>query len=73
MESRSRSLAKAFSYRFVGSVSTAAVIYVLTLDVALSAGGGALDAGVKIVLYFIHERLWSRIPFGREKGQEFQG
>ena len=66
METRSRSLAKAISYRFFGSLSTVAVIYVLTTDLKISVGGGVLDAFVKIGLYFLHERMWSRIPFGRK-------
>ena len=67
MESRSRSFAKALSYRLFGSLSTVAVIYVLTSDLRLSLGGGALDSIVKIGLYFFHERIWSRIPHGRAK------
>jgi uncharacterized membrane protein len=67
MESNSRSIAKAVSYRVLGSLSTAAIIFVLTGKLSLSAGAGAADFFVKIVLYFVHERLWNYIPFGRDR------
>jgi len=72
MDSRSRSLAKAISYRVVGSLSTVGLIYLLTGNMKLSIGGGLLDSGVKIVLYFFHERVWAKIPMGRSKNSEFE-
>lgn len=60
-----RSLAKSVSYRIFASVGTAGIVYVLSGDVTLSLGAGALDTVVKLALYFIHERIWSRIPLGR--------
>jgi adenylylsulfate kinase len=72
VETRVRSIAKALSYRFFGSLSTVAVIFVLTGDIKVSSLGGALDAIVKIGLYFLHERLWAKIPFGRVKAAEYE-
>jgi len=67
MESTSRSVAKAASYRLLGSMATAGICLVLTGSVKLSLGAGALDVLVKIVAYFIHERIWNLIPYGRER------
>lgn len=67
MESNSRSIAKAVSYRILGSLSTAMIFMVLTGDWKMSAGAGALDSVVKLALYFVHERLWNHISFGRQK------
>ena len=59
-----RSLAKAVTWRATGSVDT----FVLTLIVsgnsriALSVGG--FEVFTKIFLYFVHERIWARIPLG---------
>lgn len=72
MESHSRSLAKAVSYRILGSLSTAAIFLVLTGKVSLSLGAGALDMVVKLGLYFVHERVWNHIPFGRPKPPEYE-
>ena len=67
VESSSRSIAKSLSYRLLGSLSTGALIFFLTGDLRLSIGGGALDSVVKLILYFAHERVWARIPYGRRK------
>ncbi|HJO39445.1 MAG: adenylyl-sulfate kinase [Vicinamibacterales bacterium] len=54
------SRSRAISWRVVATVSTAALVYVLTRDVGLSVAVGALDAIVKIVLWPLHERAWSK-------------
>jgi adenylylsulfate kinase len=72
MESKARSIAKAVSYRILGSATTAVVCFALTGKVALSAGAGVLDMVLKIGLYFVHERLWNHISYGREKRPEYE-
>jgi adenylylsulfate kinase len=72
MDSRARSLAKAFSYRVLGSLSTGAMVYLFTGNLKMSVGAGALDSIVKIILYFLHERLWNYIPFGRPRAPEYE-
>jgi uncharacterized membrane protein len=71
-ESNTRSLAKAISYRIFGSLSTAGLVYFFTGDWRASAGAGALDSVVKIVLYFAHERVWNAIPFGRPRAPDYE-
>ena len=72
MESHSRSIAKAISYRIFGSLSTALIFYVLIGDVKLALGAGVLDTVVKVLLYFLHERMWNHIDFGRAKPPEYE-
>jgi uncharacterized membrane protein len=72
MESTSRSLAKAVSYRVLGSTGTALVVLLLSGNLKISLGVGALDMLLKIALYFIHERLWNHIPYGRPKRPEYE-
>jgi adenylylsulfate kinase len=72
MESHSRSIAKAISYRVLASTSTMLIFYLFSRDVTLSVGAGALDMVVKIGLYFFHERLWNHIQFGRPKPPEYE-
>jgi uncharacterized membrane protein len=67
MESGYRSIAKALSYRVLGSLATACIFYLLSGDAKLSAGAGLIDSVVKIALYFLHERIWNMIPYGRPK------
>jgi uncharacterized membrane protein len=72
MESHSRSIVKAISYRIVGSLSTALIFYILTREAKLSLSAGALDIVIKIGVYFLHERLWAHINFGRGKPPEYE-
>lgn len=72
METHSRSLAKAISYRFFGSLSTAALVYFFTGSAKMSVGAGVADSLVKITLFFVHERIWQRIPYGRGKAPEYE-
>jgi uncharacterized membrane protein len=61
MESHARSIAKAVSYRIVGSAVTALIFFALTGKGTLSVGAGALDVVLKIGAYFVHEGLWDHI------------
>ena len=72
-ESHSRSIAKAISYRILGSSTTGIIVYVVTGKLALSAGVGVADIVVKIGAYFIHERIWDHINYGRQtKAPEYE-
>jgi uncharacterized membrane protein len=51
----------------LGSASTALIVLVLTGKFTLSVGAGVADFVVKILLYFLHERAWNYINFGRER------
>jgi uncharacterized membrane protein len=72
MESSSRSLAKAVSYRILGSTGTALIVLIFSGNLKLSLGAGALDMVLKISLYFVHERIWNYIPYGRPKRPEYE-
>ena len=72
VESRSRSIVKAVSYRILGSITTGLIVFVITGKGDLSLGVGGLDMVAKIAVYFVHERIWDRIAFGREKPPEYE-
>jgi len=44
----------------------------LTGKGGLSLGAGALDMVLKIGAYFVHERIWNHIEFGRGKPPEYE-
>ncbi|OJW81019.1 MAG: adenylyl-sulfate kinase [Bacteroidetes bacterium 46-16] len=60
-ESHKRSIMKAISYRFFGSLATMAISFVLTQKVSLALGIGGLDLVSKVILYYLHERVWHNI------------
>lgn len=66
-EGHLRSFAKALSWRIMGSLATAAVIFVVTRRLVLSLAVGAVEFISKIGLFWLHERIWDRLRFGREQ------
>jgi uncharacterized membrane protein len=73
-ELRKRSIAKTISWRTVGSLDTMLISFVVfaifhvhgTLDVAKAASlVGLCEVPNKLLLYYLHERVWSRIKWGR--------
>jgi len=60
-----RSIAKAVSWRVVGTLDTLIVSYVLTGEIALATSIASIDFVTKMILYFFHERIWNRIKWGR--------
>ncbi|MBI1975874.1 MAG: DUF2061 domain-containing protein [Candidatus Vogelbacteria bacterium] len=68
MEKPVRSLAKAFSWRVTGTMDTIFVSYVITGRMSFAVSIGAVEFFTKIALYFLHERVWDRIPAGRVEG-----
>ncbi len=60
-----RSIAKAVSWRVVGTLDTLIVSYVLTGQIALATSIASIDFVTKMILYFFHERIWNRIKWGK--------
>lgn len=60
-----RSVAKAVSWRIIGTLDTLLISYLLTGEVVLAASIASIDFVTKMVLYFFHERLWNKIGWGK--------
>jgi uncharacterized membrane protein len=67
VDTHSRSLAKALSWRAIALVITTAVSFLLSKDVAIAVSIGLADSLIKIGGYYLHERAWMGIRFGRKR------
>lgn len=67
MEKSVRSLAKTISWRIVATSTTILLVFLFTGNLVISASVGSLELISKIVIYYIHERVWNLSNFGREK------
>ncbi len=67
METHARSIVKAVSYRLLGSSVTGLILYAVTGKGTISLLGSVADMVLKIGAYFVHERIWDRIEFGRTR------
>jgi adenylylsulfate kinase len=61
-----RSILKAVSYRLLAAIATTTVAYIFTRRIYISIGIGLAESVVKIMCYYVHERMWSFISFGRK-------
>lgn len=64
-ETGSRSFVKAYSYRCCGTLTTICISYFMTGQFIVSLGIGFIEMIVKPFIYWTHERVWSRINWGR--------
>ena len=65
MDTHSRSFAKAISWRLTGTIDTMVISLIVTGSVKLAATIGLTEVVTKSLLYYLHERAWLKIPFGR--------
>ena len=62
-----RSLVKAYSYRCCGTLATIIISYILSGQIILSLGIGLTEMVIKPFIYWLHERGWARIKWGRNR------
>lgn len=63
-EAHSRSLAKAISWRVLGSVDTFLLSWFFTSSAAAAGAIATTEVLTKMVLYYLHERAWSATGWG---------
>ncbi len=64
-DSHARSLAKAVSWRTLGTLDTFAISWLITGTAALAGGIAATEVATKVALFYLHERAWNRVRWGR--------
>ena len=65
---------KALSWRAAGTVDTTFISFIVTGHIRWALTIGLVELFTKLTLYYLHERVWERISFGREKAisEDFQ-
>jgi len=66
-ETHTRTVIKAISWRVIASMTTMTIIYVLTREWVLTLGAGLVEASSKMLFYYVHERAWGKIGWGKQK------
>jgi len=72
MESHLRSVLKAVTYRITGSIVTFLIAWIVGGEVTMAVKMGLLDPLVKIGVFYVHERLWHRVKFGKARLPEYE-
>lgn len=63
-ESYRRSTTKTATWRVLASLDTMVLAWFFTGNIATAVSIGGMEVFTKLALYFVHERVWSRLPFG---------
>lgn len=63
-----RSLVKAVSYRLTGTVATMTISFLVTGRFLMALSIGVIELFTKVGIYYVHERIWESLSFGRVKG-----
>ncbi|MCB1044206.1 MAG: adenylyl-sulfate kinase [Acidobacteria bacterium] len=66
-DSQRRSIFKALSWRGSATLATIALVYAITGRWDLAAGVGGIELFAKMGLYYVHERIWSKVPHKQPK------
>ena len=63
-ETKTRSVLKGVTWRLFGSLTTFVISYAFTREVAIATGITLFEVVTKVILFYVHERLWIRVPWG---------
>ena len=63
-QSIKRHVAKTITWRILGTIDTMAIGWIITGNVLIGLKIGGVEMITKMILYFIHERLWYRSNIG---------
>ncbi len=64
-EEHGRSALKTVTWRIIATSTGMFLVYLFTGQLELTAGFGISDVVLKMIFYFIHERVWNKIAFGK--------
>ncbi len=72
MESHVRTITKTLSWRFIATLITFSVAWLVTGKFTFAVEIGVADTLIKLGAYYFHERLWIRVKFGKLIRPEYE-
>jgi uncharacterized membrane protein len=66
MEQKRRSIVKAITWRITGTIDTFFLAWIITGKPGIAITLSSVEVITKMALYYLHERTWTRISFGRK-------
>lgn len=61
-----RHIAKTITWRIVGTIDTMLIAWIISGDPTTGLKVGGIEVVTKMVLYYLHERVWHKYKFGLE-------
>lgn len=65
--SHRRHILKTITWRIVGTMDTILLGWALTGDLKMGFSIGGVEVISKMILYYLHERVWYKLDFGVER------
>ena len=66
-EGHGRSFIKAVSWRMMGTIDTFIISFIVTGKISLAGSIASIEVVTKILIYYLHERVWAMVPWGRHR------
>lgn len=63
-ESHKRHVLKTFSWRILGTLDTIFLSWIISGDPLIGLSIGSVEIFTKMVLYYLHERVWYKVDYG---------
>jgi len=57
-ETKKRSVVKTITWRILATLTTMLLVYIFSSNLGLAASIGAVEIIVKLIFYYVHERVW---------------
>lgn len=73
LESRKRHLAKTFTWRTIGTLDTMILAWIISGNPLMGLQIGLIEVLTKMVLYYLHERMWYKVNFGLTSRTRYHG
>jgi uncharacterized membrane protein len=65
--SRTESLVKSIVYRLFGTIATFFIALFFTGEFFVASGIAIVELIAKTILYYLYERFWNKVSWGRQK------
>jgi len=67
MDTKKRSLTKSITWRVIGIILLGVISYLITSNWKEMTIITVLFHGIRVILYYYHERIWENVSWGRLK------
>ncbi len=67
LESKKRHIAKTVTWRFIGTMDTMLLAWIISGNPLTGLKIGFAEVITKMVLYYLHERVWYKMDYGLEQ------
>ena len=62
---KARHIAKTITWRVIGTIDTMVLAWIVTGNPMMGLKIGGIEVFTKMILYYLHERAWYRVSFGK--------